>query len=390
MSFCFRQVDRVNFPCGCSRDGCANTSGRIEFNPMRVRTHFIHTLMRLELEKKQRAMEEDTSASELTTWTCSAPSFSAAPPAADNKFPQVPNPPGSEPDSANFPATHYGPDREDSLDLYPSFGREETKTAETPYNSLRKPSSFTPPSQENFAFSQEPAGHFNPTTHGYSFNYPNSTAMNHENQYGRQQQFSGFSLFNNALPTVCNFNYGSVYNQEFPAKQMGAEVFENGAFKGGDYLSQSSNNNGDCYNFLGGAVTGSAASGDDSKGPEAAPASVASSTAATAGTQYTNLHTVCQLGSSKLEPFSGLLQGRYPYLTPAPSDEAPSGEAGESSSTSPMDQASHMQVNAFRPVDCHTENGQSEEQAAADKGEDCNDENFGEIIKKTMVETVSA
>ncbi|PSN55442.1 hypothetical protein C0J52_05707 [Blattella germanica] len=51
------QVDRLNFPCGCSRDGCANSSGRIEFNPVRVRTHFIHTLMRLELEKKQKLEE---------------------------------------------------------------------------------------------------------------------------------------------------------------------------------------------------------------------------------------------------------------------------------------------------------------------------------------------
>ncbi|XP_064646389.1 cysteine/serine-rich nuclear protein 1-like [Lineus longissimus] len=46
------QVDRLSFPCGCSKDGCANPTGRIEFNPLRVRTHFIHTLMRLELERK--------------------------------------------------------------------------------------------------------------------------------------------------------------------------------------------------------------------------------------------------------------------------------------------------------------------------------------------------
>ncbi|CAL8070239.1 unnamed protein product [Orchesella dallaii] len=46
------QVDRLNFPCGCTRDGCGNQNGRIEFNPIRVRTHFIHTLMRIELEKK--------------------------------------------------------------------------------------------------------------------------------------------------------------------------------------------------------------------------------------------------------------------------------------------------------------------------------------------------
>ncbi|XP_067686576.1 cysteine/serine-rich nuclear protein 3-like [Haliotis asinina] len=47
------QVDRLSFPCGCSKDGCGNLAGRIEFNPIRVRTHFIHTLMRLELEKKE-------------------------------------------------------------------------------------------------------------------------------------------------------------------------------------------------------------------------------------------------------------------------------------------------------------------------------------------------
>jgi cysteine/serine-rich nuclear protein len=46
------QVDRLSFPCGCSKDGCQNLHGRIEFNPIRVRTHFIHTLMRLQLDKK--------------------------------------------------------------------------------------------------------------------------------------------------------------------------------------------------------------------------------------------------------------------------------------------------------------------------------------------------
>lgn len=46
------QVDRMSFPCGCTREGCHNANGRVEFNPLRVRTHFIHTLMRLELERK--------------------------------------------------------------------------------------------------------------------------------------------------------------------------------------------------------------------------------------------------------------------------------------------------------------------------------------------------
>lgn len=52
------QVDRLNFPCGCTRDGCCNTTGRIEFNPVRVRTHFIQTLMRLGMEKKNEENQE--------------------------------------------------------------------------------------------------------------------------------------------------------------------------------------------------------------------------------------------------------------------------------------------------------------------------------------------
>ncbi len=47
----------MNFPCSCSREGCANENGRIEFNPVRVRTHYIHTLMRLEMEKKKEEEE---------------------------------------------------------------------------------------------------------------------------------------------------------------------------------------------------------------------------------------------------------------------------------------------------------------------------------------------
>lgn len=46
------QVDRQSFPCGCSKEGCGNPVGRIEFNPLRVKTHFIHTKMRLELERQ--------------------------------------------------------------------------------------------------------------------------------------------------------------------------------------------------------------------------------------------------------------------------------------------------------------------------------------------------
>lgn len=49
------QVDRLSFPCGCTQEGCGNTSGRTEFNPVRVRAHFLRTLMRLEIEKQGAA-----------------------------------------------------------------------------------------------------------------------------------------------------------------------------------------------------------------------------------------------------------------------------------------------------------------------------------------------
>ncbi|KAJ0009320.1 hypothetical protein NQD34_001022 [Periophthalmus magnuspinnatus] len=46
-------VDRMSFPCGCTKEGCSNTTGRLEFNPVRVRTHFLHTIMKLELEQSR-------------------------------------------------------------------------------------------------------------------------------------------------------------------------------------------------------------------------------------------------------------------------------------------------------------------------------------------------
>lgn len=56
------QMDHSSFPCGCTKDGCGNTEGRIEFNSTRVQTHYIHTIMKLELEKRleeQSGTEEE-------------------------------------------------------------------------------------------------------------------------------------------------------------------------------------------------------------------------------------------------------------------------------------------------------------------------------------------
>lgn len=59
--FCPDQVDRMSFPCGCSKEGCSNSTGRIEFNPIRVRTHFLHTIMKLELEKSREQQQQQQS-----------------------------------------------------------------------------------------------------------------------------------------------------------------------------------------------------------------------------------------------------------------------------------------------------------------------------------------
>nr|XP_023956686.1 cysteine/serine-rich nuclear protein 2 isoform X1 [Chrysemys picta bellii] len=73
------QVDRMSFPCGCSRDGCGNMAGRIEFNPIRVRTHYLHTIMKLELENKRQvnrpqALEEESLHGSGNDWLGTQPS----------------------------------------------------------------------------------------------------------------------------------------------------------------------------------------------------------------------------------------------------------------------------------------------------------------------------
>lgn len=48
----------MSFPCGCTKEGCSNATGRLEFNPVRVRTHFLHTIMKLELERSHDQQQQ--------------------------------------------------------------------------------------------------------------------------------------------------------------------------------------------------------------------------------------------------------------------------------------------------------------------------------------------
>ncbi|XP_005722763.1 cysteine/serine-rich nuclear protein 1b [Pundamilia nyererei] len=72
------QMDHSSFPCGCTKDGCGNMEGRIEFNSTRVQTHYIHTIMKLELEKRleeQSSTEEDEENTTGATPLPAVPSF---------------------------------------------------------------------------------------------------------------------------------------------------------------------------------------------------------------------------------------------------------------------------------------------------------------------------
>ena len=67
------QVDRMSFPCSCTRDGCGNEHGRIEFNPSRVRKHFNQTLMQLEMERNVNVSDEippENDSEENQTMSC--------------------------------------------------------------------------------------------------------------------------------------------------------------------------------------------------------------------------------------------------------------------------------------------------------------------------------
>lgn len=311
------QVDRLNFPCGCSREYCGNSSGRIEFNPVRVRTHFIHTLMRLELEKKQKAEEEalktekkeenwmnNERLNEFNKDNVSSPQKVVA-----NRYSGILRSSVKVESclhDGNFTNLHYGPTgegpghssgafndlpaREDSLDLY-SFHEECYQDDAT---SERKPSNQQFSTGQGFHFPEYPP-------------FPSAS-----NQYQYQSGFADF-----ASPVFAS--YGAMYQPEFGTKSL-EESFQSNGYE----FSQ--RNSGDAFQ-------------------------------GTKENQYTSLVSV---PNGKTETFS---EYRYGYGS---FEETPSFDAGE-------------ERNA----------GDEAEAKEVTNTEDC-DENFGEIIKKSMVETVSA
>ena len=116
------------------------------------------------------------------------------------------------------------------------------------------------------------------------------------------------------------------------------------------------------------------------------------------GSQYTNLNSIQPMSSvaqqiGKLEPFSELLSARYSYYGEMVEQQQQNHLHHQQQQQQQEQQQQQQQhaayhANGVRMDAERSEAGSSEQQPQLDE-DDC-DENFGEIIKKSMVETVSA
>lgn len=164
------QVDRQNFPCGCTRDGCGNTTGRVEFNPVRVRTHYIHTVMRLEMEKKQEKMQVQVQPSTSFSTTDGA----ACQPQVVVQPPQEWRVPAHNMSMVDFnllySANQSPPSARppDALDLQYAFRDDYSPTAIVQPSYPYEPCSYPGSGQNTYMEPVEPAGpppSFDPTHH---------------------------------------------------------------------------------------------------------------------------------------------------------------------------------------------------------------------------------
>jgi hypothetical protein len=210
------QVDRLKpheFPCGCTRDGCANVNGRIEFNPSRVKTHFIHTIMRLELEKRQEMSEDSSSVIQNhSKWwsqmriqqsqappSCSYVNYSYNMPQYSSKIPPI---------STMVSPTIVG---QESLDLHYA------------YRDIANPSSLSP-NTENVG------GNDYYSVYNYSNPYQNGYQMNHQSiqhqptsQLSYQHQLQP-SNFNGSDCQYSNYTPSNGSNRYHPRVDSGVDM----------------------------------------------------------------------------------------------------------------------------------------------------------------------
>ncbi|KAL0099429.1 hypothetical protein PUN28_020155 [Cardiocondyla obscurior] len=386
------QVDRPGFPCGCTRDGCANSTGRIEFNPVRVRTHFIHTLMRLELEKKQREEDGGGDHDQIVDNQNSRSARSLRDIGSLGMEGTVGRDacaiPGTGPGGGGFTTLHYETShdgvgagcqpevpgtREDSLDLYAI--RDDCYASEDAVDSSQSVvvqrklhpefgqafQSFSPGVQSGGANGGNGTGGGN----GGGMSFQQSSYQDYGSPYANLPSTSRIPQFQppqfQSPPNPAFAHYGP-YGQD-----AASAALQGGCATQGLQMPQPP-----------------PPQNQQQQQQQQHPSyDVFAQDDATSTAQYTNLTnsqpinaTVVQQMQGKLEPFSELLSGRYSYY----------GEMHEPQ----QHHATYGTHSTAGKVAEMIEPGQVTGEPQPDgASEDC-DENFGEIIKKSMVETVSA
>ncbi|KAF4519969.1 hypothetical protein B566_EDAN005469 [Ephemera danica] len=380
------QVDRLSFPCGCTRDGCANGAGRIEFNLERVRTHFIQTLMRLEMEKKQSAEQERQK--QLAQWNSN--NRGELPSASGLLVKQHDGKPGphhvnlspnieSCVHSGNFTTLHYADPQQQSvsrgeaLDLY-SF-REEESFSPHESNPNQKNEKLTSIHQQYCNF----ASAFN--SHSNGFLSSNQTFVQHsfDTAYRFQDHTdalsNGYQQHQVFANTFTNTNFGTLH-YEYQNFVVGASNKTDSVLTDIDFSCDPSHVITYPDNQLSSVLFPRQEETTHLKEEDSV-----SSNSSSAPSKYTSLHPVVNGNSTKLEPFSELLGAQY--------------SSSSSSSFATASPAMFPPTASF--VGCENllqEQGHPQTLAAQNQGspsllDECAD-NFGEIIKKSMVETVSA
>lgn len=196
------QVDRLKpheFPCGCNRDGCGNVNGRVEFNPARVKTHFIHTIMRLELEKRQE-LSDDT-----------APSSSSSSSNIIQNHPkwwqrmQTPSTAPNNANNCNYSNYAYSPSTSSQYTTMPLKSQHSTAHSSQTANNVVTQESLdlhyayredyinNPISSDNTSsFSSSANGHdyYSPQPYSYLSSVSNTSNNHYQSSSGYQQQSS--------------------------------------------------------------------------------------------------------------------------------------------------------------------------------------------------------
>ncbi|XP_018405987.1 PREDICTED: uncharacterized protein LOC108782266 [Cyphomyrmex costatus] len=396
------QVDRPGFPCGCTRDGCANSTGRIEFNPVRVRTHFIHTLMRLELEKKQR--DEDGGGDHDQVMDNQGQNGRGARPlrnigslGMEATVGDVCAIPGTGPGGGGFTTLHYETShegvgagvagcqpevpgtREDSLDLYAI--RDDCYASEDAVDS-----------SQSVVVQRKLHPEFGQAFQSFSPGVQNSATGGGGGGGGGGGSGSGMSFQQSSYQ-----DYGSPYASlpstsrfqppppQFQSPPNPAAFAHYGPY-GGPQDAASTALQGGCTGQVHQMPQPPPPQGQQQQQQQHSSydATVFAQDDATGTAQYTNLTnsvqpmnaTVVQQMQGKLEPFSELLSGRYSYYGEMHEPQQHHGTYGTHGTAGKV-------AEMIEPSQV------SSEQQPDGASEDC-DENFGEIIKKSMVETVSA